>query len=218
MRIAIVGHGPSLLQENKGAEIDSHNLVVRLKRSKELLLHPEHYGTQVDCVVGSFVVGLALKKHWDHCGRFFLFTDTRTQDVTPQEIRGMQTHFFGVECIIDKPLCDYWIDAYRANRKTIELDPRQEPKGKLSDSQGHLHPSAGTFSIVYVLAHLKPESISLYGFDSLLSGEWDYSITRGEEYSQYPDHNFRAEKELLQLICSYYNYTLDNNENELVKL
>jgi len=211
VRVALVGHGPGLLEKSQGGEIDDHDKVVRLKQSRSLLENPDIYGSQVDYVVGSFVVGDALQNHWgDLCHSYFLFIDSRTENVTPLGIADMADRFHG-ECVIDKELCEFWMHAYRQNRQTQPLEARQEAKGKISDDMGHLHPSAGTFAIAYILEYLCPDELKLFGFDNVLSGEFNWSVTRGEDWDKYPDHNWNAENRLLNLIATYYNYTLTND-------
>ena len=55
MSVAIVGHGPSLLEQEYGAEIDEH-IVVRQKRCEKTLEQPEQYGTRTDYIAGSLLI------------------------------------------------------------------------------------------------------------------------------------------------------------------
>lgn len=205
--LAIVGHGPSMKSASLGAEIDAHDEVMRLKRSSHLLKDRKNYGRKVTHVCGSFVVGLALQEDWPQCKSFYLFTDSRNEDVDQKTISLVANSFNSSRCLVSHSLCQYWSQMYRGNRIDADWDARQESKGAISDELGHKHPSCGFFSIVYALHDLAPEKITLYGFDSLTSGKFDYSVTRGEHWQQYPDHNWATESKLLPVLAMYYGYS-----------
>ena len=204
-RLAIVGHGPSMLSGENGSRIDECE-VMRLKRSSHLLKDPIHYGSKTDYVTCSFTIGDQIQGDWPQVKWFFLFTDTRNQGLTKQSIEHTRALLKPAEACVDPALCNYWIMAYRENRLCQNLDARQETKGPLSDEYGHLHPSAGFFSILYSMVYLKPSMIELFGFDSLTSGKFDWSVTRGEDWRNYPDHNWSTEHKLLPWLAKIYGY------------
>ena len=204
-----------------GSKIDAHDSVMRLKHSVHLLQRPAHYGSKTDHVLASYTVGAQILETWPDCPSFFLFTDTRTENMTKDDLVIMAKRFGERQITIDHNLCQYWVQAYRQNRCACKMDSRQEQKAALSDDLGHRHPSAGFFSIVYMLTYLKPDAVTLYGFDSLLSGVFDWSVTRGENWSQYPDHNWNTESRLFPFLCGVYGYNasiLTNGTVEIKKI
>lgn len=214
MQIAIVGHGPSLLKARLGQKIDDHDKVVRCKRSWELPeRYPDYYGRKTDVAVGSLVVIEAMIKGWQARGVniFWSFYDTRTDHV---EVA------FEQNVILDRELCQHWRGIYRDLRPVIALDEAQKAINGLSDERGHLHPSAGMYAIIYALHFEKPDLLSLYGFDSLTTGRFTWSVTRGSEWMEYPDHNWAAEKALLAAVAEHYGYHLTqvNGTASLVRL
>ena len=223
MRACIVGHGPSMCAHEYGPEIDAHDRVIRLKRSTNLLQRPELFGSRTDIVMGSVVVGAALKGEWSK--RYWLFVDTRTSHMCDIELAGIQRQFFPeYSCLIDKDLCMKWISIYQGMRETPTLDSRQVKKATdidgavrpLSDDLGHLHFSAGMFAIIYAFEHLKPKELNLYGFDNVRTGAFDWSVTRGEDWKEYPDHNWQTEAKLIQVVAKEYGYTI-NHDAEVIR-
>jgi hypothetical protein len=57
--------------------------------------------------------------------------------------------------------------------------------------------SAGFHTILYTCRFLKPETITLAGFDNLESGGFTWSITRGPKWDKYPDHRWDMEHDLI---------------------
>lgn len=202
MRCAIVGHGPSLLRGERGKEIDSYDCVIRLKRSWQLLKYPLHYGSRVDIALGSLKTMPAMAEGWPGV-RLWAFQDTRTEDWPPETWTR-----YGAEC--SPLLCRHLIERYRAIRGRMVLDDAQTTKGALSDDHGHLHPSAGMFSIAMAMHDMQLSELALFGFDSLVSGVFDWSVTRGPDYREYPDHNWQAEARLLRELATEHGMDLDS--------
>ena len=205
MQIVIVGHGPSILRQKLGKKIDSYDQVVRMKRTADLPKNrPDLYGRKTDIVVSSLTLGRVIMDAWKGVNQFWLFDDTRTErdgdKVLPKEV------------YCDRKTCRVWRTQYRRLRKDYVKANSQKPVDGLSDDKGHLHPSAGSHAIMYAMHKLNPTRIKLYGFDSLLSGKHDWSITRGHEWKEYPDHNWAAEQELLKLLCDVYRYNIDTTK------
>ena len=162
MKVAIIGHGPSLLKAQKGQEIDGHDVVVRIKRSWQLPeIYPEFYGTRTDYVCGSMTLGEGVVKPWHDKGvrKFWLFVDQRTKDLPTAMEETLDRDYGGVHC--DRELCAKWRDIYINLRWPIERDPQQVMNALLSDEMGHRHQSAGSHAIMYALDVLRPKSISL---------------------------------------------------------
>lgn len=210
MQACIVGHGPSMLTKQQGFKINQHDKVVRLKDSKNLVLRPEYFGSKTDIVCGSLVVGARLTGEWSD--EYWLFVDTRTAHIPQSELDEVIKKFLPNQCHIDRYTCLYWVEQYKRIRNKIKLDRRQELKGPLSDEKGHLHCSAGMFSIIYALSHLKPDELVLYGFDNIYNGTFNWSVTRGMEWRKYPDHNWQAESRMIYDVCKHYGYELKKQD------
>lgn len=219
MKIAIVGHGPSLLHSPCGPEIDAYDFIVRLKRSWDLpVSYSKFYGSKTDAVCGSLTLGQAMIQPWYEKGvrEFWLFSDSRHEDWPETVERDLNVRYQNVH--IDRDMCRYWREKYRGLRHWNERSQQQVQSDKLSDDLGHLHQSAGSHAIMYAMAR-KPRSIALFGFDSLLSGKFTWSITRGPSYNQYPDHNWEAERQLFGELCRHFQYNeavLTDNKLEVI--
>lgn len=199
MRAIIVGHGPSVLVEPMGHLIDEFDVVIRLKRCQDTLKMPEHYGTKTDIVGGSLNISGQLKGIGD-ATQYWIFVDSRHEKAHPDTLtaavqylaspnvpRGANDNRVVIPntVILDKDLCDTWDAKYRSLRDYL-------------GEKGHAHTSQGFKAIVYALEHLKPDELVLVGFDNVMSGEFTWSITRGPDWTHYPDHNWRTEHELLK--------------------
>lgn len=211
MRVAIVGHGPSLLKREAGAEIDGHDCVVRLKRSAHLMQRPNIFGGLVDVVACSGAIAGAMRKEWPEVSRFWVFADSRNFGQGVEEAVAEQLP--GGYC--NEALCKRWVDEYVALRDATPTDPRQQSHARCSDDLGHLHCSAGTFALIYALHVIQPEEVTLYGFDNVRSGTFDWSLTRGPAWDKYPDHNWEAESRLIPRICNAYGYRLEAGGEEI---
>ena len=67
--------------------------------------------------------------------------------------------------------------------------------------------SAGLHAILYA-CHLGYREIVLFGFDNVASGGFTWSVTRGPEWNQYPDHRWDIEREMVKLIGSEYGASI----------
>lgn len=190
--IAIVGHGPSLLEHRFGRDIDSADIVVRFKWHQALTEQPERFGQKTDIVCGSNIVAPALPSHWPKVEQFIIFTDSRTPEMELSVSRKLIANHFTSEsknALLDKPLCDYWDHEYRELR---------------GDEDGHDHMSSGMHCLMYIGKYLSGSDVYLYGFDSVLSGIWNWSVTRGPDYENYPDHRFDLERIMLERMTKVY--------------
>lgn len=193
MRVCIVGHGPSVMMEPMGHEIDKFDKVIRLKRTAaETLKYPEFFGTKTDIIGGSFTIGYRImgiggaKEHW-------IFLDSRHKDIPEERLREMRLFYKDKNLVMDKALCDEWDERYRKVRDAHPIS-----------SEGHNHTSQGFKAIVYAAEFLKPDELVCVGFDNVASGQWTWSITRGPDWNNYPDHRFDIEHGLLDDIHDVY--------------
>jgi hypothetical protein len=218
--VALVGNGPSLLDNEFGQEIDAHDLVVRIKRPVVAMReNPKSLGRRTDYVVGSMTLGPAVKAGL-FPREYWTFSDPRNDDVSEQQLSRLRSAFLPDPVWIDPELCEYWQARYRTLRKDYTPASSQERKGPLSDEKGHRHCSAGMHGLVYAIYRLAPDKITLYGFDAVLSGEHSYSLTRGVDWNEYPDHNWPAEFAVLSQLIKEYGYCLDvsDGKGELCRL
>ena len=199
MKAVIVGHGPSMLKRELGGEIDSFDFVIRQKRCSETLKYPKQYGSRVDSVCGSFTIAMSLKQ--DVAARqYWVFMDSRHHAVSPAQVEQVRR---AVPCVILRETCDYWNERYRQLREAFVMDAAQERK-KTSDELGHTHMSAGLHTLIYACELLKPTTVMLAGFDNVQSGAFTWSISRGPQWQQYPDHNWPTERKLVPIISEHY--------------
>lgn len=206
MRLAIIGHGPSLSRRELGYAINTHDEVMRLKRSWDLAESGiPYFGSKTTCAMGSLNVMAQFVAGWHerNVKHLYGFIDTRTWDAPPEAYPDL---------IVYPELCKEWVEKYRSMRSKMILEDQQEAKGHLSDEYGHLHFSAGMFAILYAMAKIQPDHLSLFGFDSLLTGHFLWSITRGTAYNEYPDHNWETESRLLKVIADEYGYEMTQPE------
>jgi len=217
--VIICGHGPSMLMEEMGAEIDGFETVVRLKRCQETLEHPQYYGTKTDIVGGSWNIVQQLKGIGE-ATRYWGFIDSRHPNINDNHVKAMEGLFepYEFQCSLEQ--CRYWDDIYRSSRNAVTEWPSQVKQGKHSDEVfGHNHLSQGLKALIYVGHFLKPKTVTLAGFDNVYSGQFTWSITRGPEWQQYPDHHWETEMKMVETIADYYGmqveFLLPNEDEEL---
>jgi len=199
MQAVIVGHGPSLLQKQLGSQIDRFDFVVRQKRCGETLKYPAQFGSKVDAVCGSFTIAMGLPQDVK-APQYWVFMDSRHHAVPAEQVEQLRR---AVPCIILRERCDYWNQRYRDMRQAFAMNPAQERK-KTSDDLGHTHMSAGLHALIYACELLKPSKIVLAGFDNVQSGGFTWSISRGPDWKQYPDHNWATEHRMVPVIADHY--------------
>lgn len=195
--VCIVGHGPSMLEHEYGAEIDAHDTVIRQKRCEETLKYPEQYGTKTDIVSGSYTIAPMLPQHMPG-NIYWVFVDSRHDDLPLDMICKMEKV---VPCTILPKVCFTWNEAYRAMRDHYKHPPGVQ---KFSD-KGHPHMSAGLHTLIYACEILKPKEITLYGFDNIKTGTQSWSITRGPNWDKYPDHRWDIEHKMIGMVQREFN-------------
>jgi len=188
-----------MLTRQLGAQIDSFDCVIRQKRCGETLKHPQQYGSRVDAVCGSFTIAMGLKQDVT-AKEYWVFMDSRHHAVADQQVEQVRR---AVPCIILRKVCDDWNERYRNMREAFVMDAAQERK-KTSDELGHTHMSAGLHTLIYACELLKPKAVMLAGFDNVQTGGFTWSISRGPDWQQYPDHNWATEHKLVPVIAEHY--------------
>lgn len=200
MKIAIVGHGPSLQSAGLGPIIDSHDIVIRQKAIAHNLVctYPKDFGKKTSIICGSYTIRESL--FWDVNAKIWVFVDSRHSDINiPADNR----------FIILKDVCNYWNNIYRSLRTNNYIRHKKMTIHKTSSDVGHNHMSCGLHTIIYACEILKPKKLTLFGFDNIKSGAFTWSLTRGESWDQYPDHRWDVEQTLVKNISDKYNVELD---------
>lgn len=216
MRVAIVGHGPSLLQEEMGEIIDGHDIVVRLKDCTETLRHPRNYGRKTDVIAGAVTIAGKLREI--DAPEAWLFYDSRHENLD-QETDNIARRVLKPRNIrADKGLCDEWDEKYREVREqlgSIEQHPQMKPS-RYGDELGEKHLSQGFKAVLYAASMLRPEQITLAGFDNVATGDFSWSITRGPDWTGYPEHRWDVENKMLPMVEEAYGveigFLLPTNE------
>jgi len=204
----IVGHGPSMLAGNLGDEIDSYDTVIRLKRCHETLKHPHIYGSKTDIVGGSWNIAKALigigkaTKYW-------AFVDSRHPNINEIHVDALKKDFepYELECSIKE--CRFWDDMYVNMRTPMDLHHQMKGGDHSSEGFGHNHLSQGLKAMIYAGKFLKPDLLTLAGFDNVMTGNFEWSITRGPDYGSYADHNWAVENKMAALIADHYDMRLN---------
>jgi hypothetical protein len=183
--VCIVGHGPSSIKK-RADWIDAHDFVIRQK----------HRDGRCDAMVGS----------WNQLRKIepelWIFIDSRFPNLTEIELQAAREQF-GAQ--IDKPLCDRWNEIYRNKRTPMGPLPDGVERKRSSDDLGHLHMSSGLHALLYACHWLKPELVNLVGYDNVQSGGFTWSITRGPDWTKYPDHRWDIENLMIDEIASHYD-------------
>jgi len=218
MRIAIVGNGPSILAHPEyGEMIDNHDKVIRLKRCAATLSLPLHFGSRTDIIAGSIGIAPELLDIGNKDTHIWVFTDSRP--MAQEAIRSVTQFIFQqnrvVRCFSD--LCNQLDARYRDMRIPFTPDAQTAPVVNLDapidengQTLGHNHTSQGMKAICYALHLLRPDRITLFGFDNVKNGTFTFSLTRGLSHQRYPLHNWPTEKLLLEAIA------LDHPDTEIV--
>jgi hypothetical protein len=199
MSIAIIGHGPSLLHSNMGDKINSYDTVIRQKAVSHQLVTqlPKDFGTKTSIICGSYTIREAL--FWDSRAKVWVFTDSRHDSINIEN----DSRF-----TLLKEDCENWNNIYRSLRTENYIPNSKMTKYPTSSDIGHNHMSCGLHTILYACILLKPSHIALFGFDNLKTGDFTWSVTRGERWDKYPDHRWDVENKLIDLIKDKYSVEL----------
>lgn len=194
--IAIVGHGPSMMNSNLGSRIDSYDTVIRQKAVSSALVSnfPNDFGIKTSVVCGSYTIKEAL--FWSGHANVWVFVDSRHE-----KLNIVQDPRF----TILKDKCEFWNNLYRSMRTDNFVRDEKMTIHQTSSDLGHNHMSCGLHTIMYACEILKPKKLTLFGFDNISSGKFTWSLTRGPQWNQYPDHRWDIEKEILSLMSNKYS-------------
>lgn len=195
-KIAIIGHGPSMSGSNFGTLIDSYDIVVRQKAVSLNLVNNffNDFGRKTSIICGSYTIKEAL--FWHPNAKVWVFTDSRHEklNIIPDK-----------RFILLRDLCDYWNSLYRSLRTDNYIRNEKMTIHQTSSNIGHNHMSCGMHTIIYACEIFKPSSIDLFGFDNVKTGNFTWSLTRGESWNQYPDHRWDIENKMLNIISQKYS-------------
>jgi len=208
MSVAIVGHGPSMLNSMRGKLIDSFDCVVRQKAVSHALVfnYPEDFGQKVSVVCGSWTIKDAL--FWHPFAQKWVFLDRRHSTVSDVEVLKYQK---ATNAIILKNTCDYWTKVYTDSRSSEYswAHLNEITTHTTSDKMGVRHLSCGLYTIIYACEILRPKEITIFGFDNVKSGNFTWSLARGPDWQDYPDHRWDTENLLIPLVEDNYGVKLN---------
>jgi hypothetical protein len=181
----IVGHGPSLRTAGLGKKIEACDKVIRLKNCGYLLAEPQNYGKRTDILCSSTetlynLPKLKAKEYWGY---------PKKGTYAPARVRRAERRL-GKTIVIPEDACNLW------NCFFLELG------GK------HPNVSTGMGAIIIALDRLKPETLYLAGFDTLLNPAVKYSSTVETPWNKdgnYPDHDWAVENQMLPFLAAHFN-------------
>lgn len=183
MKVAIVGHGPSLKGAGLGGEIDDHDKVVRLKGSGSVI-GSNDYGSRTDALCASTEI----------MGTFF---KVNASEYWAYPKKGLYNRSHAGEVIgrLEKPVliplnhCNYWNERFRQM------------------GAQHRNVSTGMAAILISIHRWNPDEIKLYGFDTLLNPSRVFDRNMDIPRSgggDYPNHDWQKENELLTVLSNVY--------------
>ena len=188
MKLCIVGHGHSMTFSQLGETIDQYP-TLRMKRSRKLMnAFPRDYGTRIDYIGSTSAVIEETVKLYPEAKEYLVYPKSKLGETHPAD-KLMRTktdkRFVFLEDLHQK-----WLTVY----KTITpLNVRY---------------STGMGMLITALEYLKPETIYLAGFDSILNPEnTDWSSTlavKKYDWVNDPPHDFKSEYQLLQRLKNEY--------------
>ena len=185
MKIAIIGHGTSLIGANKGELIDAHDVVVRLKGCGASLQFPHDYGSMTTAICMTTEVSqLAFETQ---AGSYWFYPKNGSFD---QVATFKAVAELGAPCMIPLKLMNFWNEKFR----TLETT--------------HNNVSTGMAAVIIAAHYYEPEMITLGGFDSILDPDAPFernpAIPRtGVGPSQ---HDWVAESKLLRVVEEAYGF------------
>lgn len=186
MQVCIVGHGKSLQGAKRGAAIDSHDVVVRLKKGWMLCnSRPDDYGGKCDYVFASTEVPGVF--HGARPANGFVaypkngFFDEKIIDALAEEI------------FVPLNLCNFWNHHFRQS--------------------GARHPnmSLGLASVAVFAHELRPAEIVIAGMDSIMHPDQPFeridTVPR-TGVGPHPAHDWASEHEFLKRLAKEYKFTV----------
>lgn len=196
MKICIVGHGPSLKGRGLGQLIDSHEKVVRLKGSGNVI-GKRDYGSKTDALCASTeIMGTFFKAN---AGEYWAYPK-----------KGVYNLIGAGELIgrLEKPVmipltfCNHWNGRFRQMGAC------------------HHNVSTGMAAILISVHRWQPHEIVLAGFDTLLNPSVKFDrnpeIPRSGD-GPYPNHDWQKENELLTVLRNVYKVDIHAIEERQVE-
>jgi len=195
MKVAVVGHGTSLTYAGLGKHIDTYDHVIRMVGSEFSHGDIETYGEKCTAV-------------YAHSSQLYHFNrgeNTRVwlEDKTPIWCShyAKQDDVETKKIIHESKIPNVYNFQKHMNRwyDYIEWGPQKITKG--------------TAAIICAVEHLKPESITLFGFDNLVRGNNKFYGSAkhggvGLQACHLVGHNLAAEKKIVAFITGFYKIRL----------
>ena len=186
MNICIVGHGPSPKGKGLGNQIDSHEIVVRLKNCSPLIGTPD-YGSRIDAICMSTEVSAIAEQA--QASMFWLYPKNGKYD----EVKNFDVIAKkGAPFMIPLDLCNFWNDEFR------KLNPF------------HNNVSTGLASIFIAAHYYEPKQITLVGFDTLVDPSVPFSRNDFAPRTGVGEikHDWENENKLLKQISDTYQFQI----------
>ena len=186
MKVIIVGHGPSLVGKGMGSAIDSYDLVVRLKGVNSVM-GTDDYGHRCDVLCLSTEVSTL--GHTMKPEMFWFYPKKGHYDTC---VIGKFAGDVGIPIIVPLELIKGW------NKQFLDL--------------GGKHPNVSTGMAAIIIAghHLRPEKITLAGFDTLVDPKVPF--TRNDAIPRTGagviTHDWETENLLLKQVSEYFGFTV----------
>ena len=209
MKAIIVGNGPSILMEPMGEIIDSYDVVIRLKHCEQQLKDPEHFGTKIDVLAGSLTIAKSMKQI--QAPAYWMLLDSRHDNDQAKRYMDDMVWYYDEDNMQYLPdTSKFWRDRYMSIRHVtpIPLHHPQMKSSRYGDHMGEKHPSQGFQALVYA-AELLGCDITLVGCDNLYTGVFNWSITRGPDWQEYPFHRWDIEHDMVPMVAGQYDIDIN---------
>ena len=188
MAVLIVGHGPGLTGQNRGREIDAHDIVIRFGDSG-YYQKADDYGVKTDYILSGdqriadvINIGRVPRETWVYGRPGF-----RDEALILSRLR----KFNPVICTATDP----WLKRFKELGAT----------GYSTERAPDPHFSQGMAAIIMAADRLGAKEVKLMGFQALLSGDsgnYASGVNRGRVIRA--QHDFAAERKLLDEIVTHY--------------
>ena len=189
MKVAIIGHGPSLEGAGLGARIDSFDSVIRLKKGWQLIdKDPRDYGTRCDVLMSSTeTLGTMLLPQGPVRTGIQLYVGYPKYGWYDEQTAGKVGLQLNADLVIPLNLFNYWNFRFR------ELAPK------------HPNVSLGCAALAFAAEEFDTDEIHLFGFDSLARPEQSYRRIRSIPRTgsgPFPNHDWPKENVLVGFIAT----------------
>lgn len=198
-KAVIVGMGPTLLAEEMGKEIDSADIVIRLDHAGLQLTKPKTFGSRTDVIMAPLQT-ISRAERID-ASRYFVLTDSRHNNETAEDM--LYKYYARENCDVFNVATIGWEDLYNDTMAGMTSMRPFNFKGFVDTTEervGIPYLSKGLQAVVCAATALDIDELVLAGFDSVMSGQCEWSITRGPIYNAYPPIRWDVEQAMLPLI------------------